>query len=89
MKLFDFGGHVGFEGRFERVVELRVERDVERVGAPQESSGVTLRLTERKIPSLLRSVWVRFWASTVKSCPLRSVRALDGSWGGFSSAAGR
>ena len=29
------GGHVGFEGRFERVVELRVERDVERVGAPQ------------------------------------------------------
>ena len=29
------GGHVGLECRFERVVELRVERDVERVGAPQ------------------------------------------------------
>ena len=42
-----------------------------------ESSGVTLRLTERKIPSLLRSVCVRFWASTVKSCPGRSVRARD------------
>ena len=38
---------------------------------------MTLRLTERKMPSLLRSVCVRFWASTVKSCPLRSVRALD------------